>query len=78
VREWHPIATAPKDGTRVLVAGGTRGCEYSWCEFYGAKVKDTAVVKWDSVTEQFVDGELHYNPTHWMPLPAPPVPGEGT
>jgi hypothetical protein len=57
---WHPIETAPKDGTEVLL----------W--------KDRRIVggSWNS------GGAMHmphwmggiFDPTHWMPLPAPPQP----
>lgn len=78
---WKPIATAPKDGTLILV---------------NFKSKGVRAVSWDSpfhdeVTEEngiwCVDDDKHgpyglrgYNddgptaPTHWMPLPAPPLP----
>ena len=78
---WKPIATAPKDGTLILVH---------------FKSKGVRAVSWDSpfhdeVTEEngiwCVDDDKHgpyglrgYNddgptaPTHWMPLPAPPLP----
>lgn len=76
---WQPIETAPRDGTRILLAGG--GLERvnvgSWCPHVAA---------WDAEAEgMFEDGpaflEGHEDgPTMWMPLPplsAIPSPGGG-
>jgi hypothetical protein len=58
---WLPIASAPKDGTPVLLAHTvfkTSYVEFGW--FNG---------------ECWRDAECHYgvlSPTHWMPLPPPP------
>jgi len=52
---WHPIGSAPKDGTAIL--GAEPGC-------------GMAVVKWMASAKGWTDahgGFLH--PTHWMPLP---------
>jgi hypothetical protein len=66
---WRPIATAPKDGTRIL-AFGTLGLD--------SKV-GIGTVKWDWPGEWHVDPTeaSEYSPercalTHWMPLPEPP------
>jgi len=63
--EWQPIATAPRSGKWVLV----------WWPF----VTDTPFVayrvegRWHAATagDTWSDSE----PTHWMPLPAPPEHG---
>lgn len=75
--EWQPIATAPKDGTRILlyfphndVAIG--GC---WMEVTDGDW-ESGYKKWH---EWVVDNELFFMdddpafcyPTHWVPLPAP-------
>lgn len=69
---WQPIETAPKDGTICIL------CVY---EFNNPENKLLTVIgkfrdgKWrEELTEEqeWDDGELH-PPTHWMPLPAPPV-----
>jgi hypothetical protein len=56
---WLPIESAPKDGTEVLV----------WAAGCGFSVMRWLSMGWD-------DGDFHSGhrwPTHWMPLPAPPV-----
>lgn len=54
---WQPIESAPKDGTRVLLS--KLGAMHTAFYRNGG---------WEC-------GNLHYfnSPTHWMPLPAPPV-----
>lgn len=63
VCQWREIATAPKDGTRVLVMW-----EYWSADPFVAYFKHG---RWNgevALSECSDDG-----PTHWMPLPAPPV-----
>lgn len=55
---WQPIATAPRDGTRIIVAWANGAVESA--QFW------TRDGKWN--------GHSRTNPTHWMPLPAPAVP----
>jgi len=77
---WQPIATAPRDGTWVLLAGGE--CDYD--EESDAKTRPV-VGQWSNYRNgsqigwhwQFAwyDGGYYgeyENPTHWMPLPAQP------
>ena len=67
---WRPISEAPKDGTRVI----------------GLTVYGPEIVKWSAYgewigTEQdstclpsvVTRGDAQHQPTHWMPLPAPPT-----
>jgi hypothetical protein len=71
--EWQPIYTAPKDGTRVDLWGK---CLLRW-----DKASERIVnVAWGPVRDwmgnerddwQHGRGE-DFQPTHWMPLPAPP------
>lgn len=70
--QWQPIETAPKDGTQILgfCADAAAGREFwvvLWVEDEeypdGGFWLDAS--KQDSMT---VDAE----PTHWVPLPAPP------
>lgn len=64
--EWLDIETAPKDGGNVLlwcvdlVGGNGRVATGSWHGIYSGSW-------WDFHMEYTL------NPTHWMPLPDPPV-----
>lgn len=66
---WRPIETAPKDGTEILVAL----CGGEWAT-------SLMVVSYDADQPDFpwitLDGGQGYHkdaPTHWMPLPPPPI-----
>lgn len=81
--EWRPIATAPLDGTSILVhnnyAPGLPGGVMEQCH-----AGNTAVAAWwgdSGESGEWIcymslprDPELHFEPTHWMPLPEPPGP----
>ncbi len=53
---WRPIATAPKDGTRILVAWPNGAVQESYFAQRSNRWNDNAPTA----------------PTHWMPLPVPP------
>jgi hypothetical protein len=65
--EWKPIESAPKDGTDLLLfseeVGFAAGCFFTreeagcFCGWFGT----------------CADGRVITNPTHWMPLPPPPI-----
>lgn len=71
--QWLPIATAPKDKTRILVypaASGPRGC----------RGQEVALVYWYQPGNPECPGfwvgtndGKRARPTHWMPLPEPPT-----
>jgi hypothetical protein len=65
-RQWQPIETAPKDGTRVLVFEATYGMAVAAWDSYWQWVERGA----DYATEVWGNGTIE--PTHWMPLPQPP------
>lgn len=71
---WRPIETAPKDGTLILaVEDFTRVDDND-----NAYPEDFAVVQW--VKRGWVGFGLYlesFQPTHWMPLPAPPSVSDG-
>lgn len=66
--EWQPIATAPRDGTEVLLWGACRPRNS------GTRYAGDANVGWWSVYgwHTRVAGEVCMA-THWQPLPAPPT-----
>ena len=69
--DWQPIETAPKDGTYVILM---RLDNELACEVCGGS--------WNLFPKQGEEG-LHGfnawldNPTHWMPLPSPPINPKG-
>ncbi len=78
---WKPIDSVPRDGTAVLLcraidADGNRirwdrrprtaGVFVQVASYWGA---DDG---WRVYTDQVVEPRLHFEPTHWQPLPVPP------
>ena len=61
--KWKPIATAPQDGTWMLVSDGREVGVVYWSAF-GHWISNHA---FDDVEE----------PVWWMPFPAAPLEGEG-
>ena len=64
--EWHPIETAPKDGTEILV--------YAYVSHWCKQDRQIAVIaRFDGyVWNSNLCCEPTIKPTHWMPLPVPP------
>lgn len=76
---WRPIEEAPKDGTYVLIAGGTY---YNSMSLFNEDYpfEGQAIAKWDDYHRQWRgensgghDEYFWHKPTHFMPLPAPPM-----
>jgi hypothetical protein len=65
---WQPIATAPKDGTRIIGSDGDRVDIYQWeAQSYHKRPSPY----WErSFHPVYYDRQQQ--PTHWMPLPEPP------
>lgn len=71
---WQPIETAPKDGTHILARlHDSNTCYVIY--FGGAKQRVNPRGFWRVAWDCYKLGELD-QPTHWMPLPAPPKDGE--
>lgn len=72
--EWQPIETAPKDGTQILIwisAAWTRAQVrlVHWYDEWGNWQEGADP---DPLTDEYC-GIGSAVPTHWMPLPNPPV-----
>lgn len=65
--EWQPIETAPKDGTPIWLYTASGQCEGYWN--YGEWVQDAIYCTYDGTGGP----AFECSPTHWMPLPPPPV-----
>lgn len=65
--EWQPIKTAPRDGTRFTAPN-----------MYGAPTVGMWTNLYDGCWYDLQIGHLngHWKPTHWRPLPPPPVTGD--
>jgi hypothetical protein len=75
-QEWQDIATAPKDGTSILLHYYGQAVEgrYSPSEIRG-HMGSSRMQLWRTAA-----GVIHQHepqPTHWMPLPTPPAAKEG-
>lgn len=74
---WQPIATAPRDGTRILLSDGREVTGGRWMQ--GAEFADGREVDvefWSSDSGNHMDwvgGPVIDNPTLWRPLPRPPA-----
>lgn len=66
--EWQPIDTAPMDGTLILTCN--IGFYYPQCGVW-ASYHPNATGKECWRTTDVCGNKL--NPTHWMPLPDPPI-----
>ncbi len=63
--DWRPIETAPKDGSTII----------GWCREWG----EPQTIDWSKgeFGEHWYTAVMlpRYQPTHWMPLPKPPIVG---
>lgn len=64
---WQPIETAPKDGTAILVCEGENIGVVLWRQ----QAFTNGEMEW--CAQDCCDGVTIYKPTHWMPLPKPPI-----
>jgi hypothetical protein len=81
--DWQPIATAPKDGSDVLLWADTRAA--TDLAFYlqtgGKHFAGVQIGYWEDAVAHPMQTEqagwrlpMVGEPTHWMPLPEPPNP----
>ena len=79
--DWQPIETAPKDGTAVLLcwARSADGAPIDWRQDPETAGVFVQVASWWAGDGEWIvycsmvrDPSLHFEPTHWMPLPPPP------
>jgi len=78
-QQWKPIESAPKDGSKILLA--SLGYAMNWDE--GCVLEDKALSVgwassgfWSKQFNKFWDGSEpcgFANLTHWQPLPTPPA-----
>jgi hypothetical protein len=73
--DWQPIETAPKDGVIVLAV---KESTLPWAkDFSVARFPYPLKQRWNGGAWEADDGHVYEpQPTHWMPLPAPPAEGE--
>lgn len=82
---WMPIESAPKDGKSILVhdnnAPGLPSGHADECWAGNTDVaswwqgENGGNGAWICYMSAVLDPKLHFYPTHWMPMPAPPVGG---
>jgi len=70
---WQPIETAPKDGTLVLTISESGYLEEVISDNY--KLCNFSFLQYNRTIDTWVDrlGSSGYFPTHWQPLPSPPI-----
>ena len=61
---WQPADTAPKDGTQILIAVAGDEYEVAWAYWNE---------RWRIWVLPMTNRAYQMEPTHWMPLPAPPL-----
>lgn len=70
-REWRPIATAPKDGSRIMVIVRGR-VQFARWEPQSTNAKPRPF--WMHSLHMGERYNREHVPTHWQPLPQPPTP----
>jgi len=72
--DWQPIETAPRDGKPVLVWNS--GCSY-WIASFRLPLRGERYYQDAHAVREWRDDYGRFaTPTHWMPLPPPPVGAE--
>jgi len=77
---WQPIETAPKDGTDILVMYMHIDTQIVhnafWNEYEDCDDSETGWWSYEHSEVSRIKLDDWMTPTHWMPLPAAPKPGE--
>jgi len=84
VSTWRTIESAPRDGTAILVMRdiwpGTKSGRAEECNGHNTYVAewwgdegDESEGRWICYMDAIQDPECPIEPTHWMPLPMPPI-----
>ncbi len=72
---WKPIASAPRDGTLILIAGGTYSYDAETFPtdrpFNGVAIGHWRSEEWSGGYGSEYDGEYWHKPDRWMRLPIP-------
>lgn len=68
---WQPIETAPKDGTVILLMQMHRDYTDSTLDIGHFGFLEVSDYDRSDVYDWFTNAGME-EPTHWMPLPAPP------
>lgn len=75
---WKPIATAPKDGTHILVCKATDADGQPMGDSFGLFTQRAAwwdEEGWIVYCGLFKEPSCFFDPTHWMPIPPAPQVG---
>lgn len=67
VQQWQPIETAPKDGTRVILAWGGKSIGGFFLD------NSRSQIPWSGWRTESMVPMPAGQPSHWMPLPPPPT-----
>ena len=70
---WQSMETAPRDGTEILVTFDGKSRVVHWDDT-GYRHRKHGSFPW--VCQSGENAWRENIPTHWMPLPPPPLPGE--
>ena len=74
--QWQPIETAPRDGMPVLLYYVNPGGQSEMGMWRSEIRVGRGEVRqgWRYLRSHSATYDLDHQPTHWMPLPAPPIP----
>lgn len=84
---WQPIETAPKNGSRIIIAWQLEQGTGEWeqrmafwdpshsLQWNKETETNEIIGAWtdDAVESWWYEETKEYHPTHWMPCPTPPV-----